>query len=135
VNDDFDPDLPGRRRFGRNLAGAALAALAALLTVQMIGEPLAALGAALGAGLVAFLLWGGAVVRPEGISYGRAAGIGFVATFAAFFGAAVLGAATSRVQAGGEAFAAAFFALAVVLPVMVAASVGLAAIGAARTRH
>ena len=135
VNDDLDPGLAARRRFGRNLAGPALAVLAALLTWQMLGEAPAALGAALGAGILGYALWGQLVVRPEGISYGRAAGIGFAATFAAFFGAAVLGAAGSRVPLDATAFGAAVFALLVVLPVMVAACVGLAALGAIRAHR
>jgi hypothetical protein len=128
VNDDLDRDLAARRRFGRLAAGAGLAVLAALLTFQMIGEPLPALGAAIGAGAVAFFGWAPLVVRPEGISYGRAVGIGFAATFAAFAGAAILGAAASRVVADQAAFNAATFAMAVVLPVMVAVAVALAAL-------
>ena len=134
VNDDFDPGLAARRRSGRTLAAPALAVLAGLLTWQMLGEPATALGAALAAGAVAFAVWGRLVVRPEGISYGRAAGVGFAATFAAFFGAAVLGAAGARVSLDADTFGAAFFALLVVLPVMVAAGVGLAAIGTLRNR-
>ncbi|MDK9697445.1 MAG: hypothetical protein OEL76_13760 [Siculibacillus sp.] len=135
MNDVPDPELARRRRIGRILAAVVLAALATLLTLQMIGEPLAALGAAAGAGVVGFALWGGLVVRPEGISYGRAAGLGFLATFAAFFGAAVLGAAASRVALDREAFGAAFFAFAVVLPVMVAAAIAVAAVGAVTARR
>ena len=134
MTDDQNDALARRRRMGAVLAGPVLAALAALLTVQMIGEPLAALGAALGAGAIAFALWGRLVVRSEGTSYGRAAGVGFAATFAAFLGAALLGAATSRVPVDRDAVGAGFFALLVVLPVMVAAGIGLAAIGALRDR-
>jgi hypothetical protein len=135
VNDNHDHDLDHRRRMGMLFAGPLLSALAGLLAYQIIGEPLPALGAVLGAGLIVFTLWGRLVVRPDGVSYGRAVGIGLAATFAAFFGAAVLGAATSRVAADQAAFSAGMFAIVVVLPVMVAAAVAAAAASAVRGHH
>jgi len=133
VTDDVAPELAHRRRTMRVVAGVALAVLAGLLALQMTGAPLAGLGAALGAGIVGFTLWGRMVVRPEGISYGRAAGLGFVALFAAFFGAALLGAAVTRPVAGDEAIPVAVFALMVVSPVMIAAAVALAFLSRPRT--
>ena len=135
MNDNHDHDLDHRRFIGRLFAGPLLAALAGLLAYQIVGEPLPALGSALGAGLVVFTLWGRLVVRPDGVSYGRAVGIGFAATFAACFGAAVLGAATSRVAVDQAAFSAGMFAIVVVLPVMIAAAVGAAAASAVRGHH
>ena len=128
MNDNQDPRLAAHRRLGRSIAGVVFAALAGLLAFQMLGEPLVALGAALGAGGFAFAIWGGFVVRPEGVSYGRAAGVGMMATVAAFLVAALTGGAASRVVVGAEAAGAAFFAFLVVLPVMIAAGVGLVAL-------
>ena len=132
MNDNQDPRLAARRREGRLAAGLGLGALAGILALQMLGEPLTALGAALAAGAFAGLSWGGFVVREEGTSYGRAAGLGLMATVVAFLGSALLGGAGSRVVAGAEAASAAFFALLVVAPVMTAAAIGLAALMQAR---
>jgi len=127
MNDNQDPVLTARRRRGRLVAGPALGLLAGLLTFQMTAVLPPALGAALAAGLLVFAAWGPLVVREEGASYGRAVGLGFAATFAAFFGAAVFGIGTGAAS-GREAAGVAVFALAMVLPVMVAAAIGLAAL-------
>ena len=126
VNDNQDPVLAARRRFGRLVAAPALAVVAAVLAIQMLGQPLAALAAGLAAAGVTFALWGGLVVRAEGPSYGRAAGLGIAATFAAVFAAALTGAGGAPAS-GREATGVALFALFMALPVMVAAAVGLAA--------
>lgn len=133
MNDNQDPVLAARRRLGRLVAGPALAVVAGLLALQMLGAPLAALAAALAAGLVAFALWGGLVVRPEGASYGRAVGIGFAATFAAFFAAAVTGVSATPVADGRDAAGIALFALFMALPVMIAAALALAALTGRRS--
>ena len=127
VNDNQDPVLAARRRLGRLVAAPTLAIVAAVLTLQMLGQPLAALAAGLAAGVIAFALWGGLVVRPAGPSYGRAAGLGIAATFAAVFAAALAGAGGTPAS-GREATGVALFALFMALPVMVAAAVGLAAV-------
>lgn len=132
MNDNQDPSLVALRRVGRLVATAVLAGVAALLAYQMIGEPLAALGAGLGAGAATATLWGGFVIRPEGVSLGRAVGVGFFATFGAFLGAAILAGATSRVTFGGEAVAAASFAMLVVLPMMVATALAVAVLTRAK---
>lgn len=127
VNDNQDPVLAARRRLGRLVAAPGLALVAAVLTLQMLAQPVAALAAGLAAGVVAVALWGRLVVRPEGPSYGRAVGLGIAATFAAVFAAAAVGAGGAPAS-GREATGVALFALFMALPVMVAASVGLAAL-------
>ncbi len=127
VNDNQDPVLAARRRRGGLVAAPAFAVLAGVLALQMLGQPLAALAAGLAAGVVVLALWGRLVVRPEGPSYGRAAGLGIVATFAAVFAAALAGAGGAPAS-GREATGVALFALFMALPVMVAAAVGLAAL-------
>ena len=127
MNDNQDPVLAARRRLGRLVAAPALAVAAAVLTLQMLGHPLAALAAALAVGLVVFALWGRLVMRPEGVSYGRAVGLGIAATFAGFSAAALMGAGGAPAT-GREAAGVALFALFMALPVMVAAAVALAAL-------
>ena len=128
MNDNQDPVLAARRRLGRLVAGPALGLLAGILTLQMLHAPLAALAAALAAGLVGVALWGTLVVRPEGVSYGRAAGLGFAVTFAAFAAAALVGGASAGVVDAGEAAGIALFSLFMALPVMIAAAIALAAL-------
>ncbi len=135
MNDNLDPSLVALRRVGRLVATVVLAGVAALLAHQMTGEPLAALGAGLGAAAVTVALWGGFVIRPEGISLGRAVGVGFLATFGAFLGAALAAGTASRVTVGGEAAAAAFFAIMMVLPIMVASALAVAVLTRARSRR
>lgn len=131
MNDNEDPAIGRSRRNGRALAGVAFAVLGGLLTFQMLHHAPAALGAAVSAGVVATLLWGRLVVRPGGVAWGGAVAVGFAATFAAFCGAAAFGLGGARV-AGDEAAAVALFALLMVLPVMLAAAVGVAALTRAR---
>ena len=127
MNDNHDPVLAARRRLGRLVAGPVLGLLAGLLTLQMLHAPIAALAAALAAGGLVLLLWGPMVVRPEGVSYGRAVGLGFAATFAAFFAAAAVGSASGGAADAREAAGIALFSLFMALPVMIAATIALAA--------
>lgn len=128
MNDNHDPALAARRRLGRRVAGPSLGLLAGVLTLQMLHAPLAALAAALAAGLVGVALWGTLVVRPEGVSYGRAVGLAFAATFAAFFAAALVGGASGGTADAREATGVALFSLFMALPVMIAAAIALAAV-------
>jgi hypothetical protein len=128
MNDNHDPVLAARRRFGRLVAGPALGLLAGLLTLQMLHAPAAAFAAGLAAGLVGVLLWGALVVRPEGVSYGRAAGLAIAATFVAFAAAAMVGGASGGMADAREAAGVALFSLFMALPVMVAAAIALAAV-------
>lgn len=127
MNDNQDPVLAARRRFGRLVAAPALAVVGGVLTLQMLGQPLAALVAGLAAGVLVFATWGTLVVRPEGPSYGRAVGLGIAATFVGVTAAALVGAGGTPAS-GREAAGVALFALFMALPVMVAAAVGLAAL-------
>lgn len=110
----------------RLVAALVLAALAALLAWQILGRPLASLGAFLGAGLVGGLAWGPLVLRPSGIALGGAALTGALALVTAYVGAGVIGAGGARVVTDQEAAIALLFSFWIVLPVMVAAGVGLA---------
>lgn len=112
----------------RAAATVGLAVLAAVLCYQILGEPLAALGAFLGSGLVAGLAWGALVIRPTGISLGAAALTGVLALAAGYVGAGLVGAGGSRVVTDRDAAVALLFSFWLVLPVMVAGAVGLAVV-------
>ncbi|MCE1236905.1 MAG: hypothetical protein LWW93_11180 [Hyphomicrobiales bacterium] len=108
------------------IAGLALALLAALLAYQIIGSPLAALGGFFGGGLVAFLAWTPLVLRPAGVSIGGAAATGALALAAAYVGAGLVAGGGSRVLVDHDAAVMLVFTFWIVLPVMVAAAIGLA---------
>ena len=132
MTEDQDPALAARRRRGRGLAGPALGLLAGLLTWQMLHAATPAITAAVASGVVTFALWGGFVVRPEGASYGRAAGLGLAATLVAFFGAAAVGVTGTPVADPAEAVSLAVFALFMALPVMIGGAIALAFLSARR---
>lgn len=110
------------------LPTVVLAGLAGLLTLQMIGEPAAAIGAALGAGLFTFVLWGRFVLAATGSPVGGALGTGAIALLAAYVGAALAGASSSHPIDGAEAAVALLFSLWIVTPIFLAAAVGLAVV-------
>lgn len=118
---------PAEIALARAGATLALAALAALLTAQTVGTTAAALGAALATAAVVAVVWRRWVLRPEGVSLGRAAAAGVLATLAAVSGAAIAGGAGAAVVVDQEARIALLFSVWIVMPVMVAAAVGLAA--------
>lgn len=117
---------PGFAAKARGVATVALAVLAAVLALQILGRPLPALGALIGAGLIAGLAWGPMVMRPTGIALGGAALTGFFALAAGYVGAGLTGAGGAPVITDGESAIALLFSFWIVAPVMVAAALGLA---------
>lgn len=109
---------------------AALAAFAAVLMLQMLGEWPAAIGALFGAGLVAAAGWTPLVLRRPSRRIGGAALVGGLALVAAFVGAAIVGGAYSKTAEGTQAGVALLFSMSVVAPAYIAAAVGLAALQA-----
>lgn len=119
----LEPRFAARARW---IATAGLAALAALLAIQILGRPLPALGACVGAALVAGLAWGPLVLRPTGIALGGAALTGVFALAGGYVGAGLVGAGGSPVVTDHESAIALLFSFWIVLPVMVAAAIGIA---------
>lgn len=132
MNDNHPVISAGLLAQSRIGATLALGFFAGLMTWQIIGVPLAALGAALAAAAVCGALWGGFVVRGGGVSLGRAAGLGALVTIAAYLGAAILGGGVMRVLTEEESAVAALFSLWVVMPVMIAVALSLAVLTRAK---
>lgn len=108
------------------VAGLVLALVAALLAYQIIGSPRAAAGGFVGGGLVAFLAWAPLVLRPTGVSIGGAAATGALALASAYVGAGLVAGGGARVLVDHDAVVMLVFTFWIVLPVMVAAAIGLA---------
>lgn len=128
---DEDPAVPAAaappvKPLPPAVVGLALALLAALLAYQIIGSPRAALGGFVGGGLVAFLAWTPLVLRPAGVSIGGAAAVGALALAAAYVGAGLVAGGGARVLVDHDAVVMLVFTFWIVLPVMVAAAIGLA---------
>lgn len=109
---------------------AVLAAFAAVLMLQLLGEWPAALGALIGAGLVAAAGWSPLVLRRPSRRIGGAALVGGLALIGAFVGAALIGGAYSKTVEGTQAGIALLFSISIVTPAYLAAAIGLAALQA-----
>jgi hypothetical protein len=124
---DARPDLPAARRgLPRLVATVVLGLLSALLAFQILGVPRAALGAFVGGAVVAHLAWGVLVMRPAGASIGGAAATGALTLVTAYVGAGLIGGGGARVIVDHEAVVMLIFTFWIVVPVMVAAAIGLA---------
>ncbi len=128
VQTPFAGDAPSSA--ARLVPPAVLAVFAAVLMLQMLGEWPAALGALIGAGLVAGAGWTPLVLRRPSRRLGGAALVGGLALVAAFVGAAIVGGAYSKTVEGTQAGVALLFSLSIVAPAYLAAAVGLAALQA-----
>lgn len=119
------PASPTTKSLPRVLVAVVMGGLAALLAFQLLGSALPALGAFLGAGVVAGLAWGPLATRSETHSLGGAAVTGVLALLAAYVvGGLAAGGAGALVD--HEAAITLLFSFWIVVPVMVGAAVGLA---------
>jgi len=118
------PTPIGGGRLPRGVVGLALGGLAGVLSYQLLAAPLAAVAAFVAAGVVAVLAWPVLVPRPTGASLGGAAATGALALVAAYVCAGfLLGGAGA---ADHDSMVLLIFTFWIVVPVMVAAAVGLA---------
>lgn len=126
---DPDPAVPTPRptkSLPPVVVAVVLGGLAALLAFQLLGLAAAALGAFVGAGVVAGLGWRPLVMRSPRHSLGGAAIVGGLALAAGYVGAGLLAGGGARVIVDHEAAIALLFSIWIVVPVMVGAAVGLA---------
>lgn len=124
MTEDESPRPP--RSLPNPVASAALACLSALLAFQILGSPRAALGALVAGGLVAHLAWPILAMRPSGPSMGGGAATGALVLASAYVGAGLVGGGGARVIVDHDAAVMLLFTFWIVVPVMVAAGVGLA---------
>jgi len=117
-----------RRGLPRVVAALVLGLVSALLAHQILGVPRADLGAFVGGAVVAHLAWGVLVMRPTGASIGGAAATGALALVTAYVGAGLLGGGGARVVVDHDAAIMLLFTFWIVVPVMVAAAIGLAVV-------
>jgi hypothetical protein len=122
---------PRVRAASRLVAGLGLGLLGALLSFQMVHEPLAALGAGLGAAAVAFAAWGVIVLKDAGLGLGRAALVGALAVVGGYLGMGIVGGGASRLLTDTDTGVALLFSFWMVLPIALAFAVAVA-VG---TRH
>lgn len=120
------PLSPRARNLSRLVAGLGLGMLGAVLSYQMIHEPLASLGAGLGAAVVAFVAWGAIVSKDTGVGLGRAAAVGALAVLGGYVGMAIVGGVSSRIFTDSDAGVALLFSFWMVLPISLAFAVALA---------
>ena len=125
---------PRARLLSRTAAALALGLIAGLLTLQLFGSSLAALGAAVMSGVIAFVAWGPLALRDGAVSIGRAGLVGALAVVAGYVGAALVGGAVSPVVADQEMAVALFFSVWIVVPVSIAVAVAVAVMTRAATR-
>ncbi|NLH82094.1 MAG: hypothetical protein GX458_14785 [Phyllobacteriaceae bacterium] len=116
----------GNGKLPRGVAALALAVLAAVLCWQLLASTLAAAGAFVAAAVVAFLAWPVLVIRPAGASLGGAAATGALTLLAATVVAGLLLGRGGAVVVDHDTLILLLFSLWIVIPVMVAAAVGLA---------
>ena len=120
------PAAIGSGKLPRGVVGLALAVVAGVLSYQLLAAPLAAAAAFVAAGVVAFLAWPVLVVRPTGASLGGAAATGALALLAAYVCAGFLLGRGGGIVADHETMVLLIFTFWIVVPVMIAAAVGLA---------
>lgn len=119
------PPSPRLALVSRVVAVVALAGLCGAIAATLIGTPRAVIGAAGGAGLLAFAAWGPLVLAARGPVLGAAAIAGLLALFGAYVGALVVGSGASALR-DPDALTAVVFSLWIVAPMVVTLAVAVA---------
>lgn len=114
------------RSMSRLAAGLGLGLLGGVLAMQMMQDGPSALGAGLGAAVVAFASWGPIALKNGTVKLGGAALVGVLAVVAGYVGMALGGGVTSRLVGDTDAGVALLFSVWMVLPICSAFAIGVA---------
>jgi len=125
MNESTPALSPRCRTISRLAAGVGLGLLGALLSLQMIHEPLSALGAGIGAAAVGFAAWGAIVLKDPALGLGRAALAGALAVIGGYLGMGIVGGGASRIVTDADTGVALLFSLWMVLPIALAFAIAV----------
>ncbi|MER2605090.1 MAG: hypothetical protein ABTQ29_04595 [Siculibacillus sp.] len=117
---------PRVRLVGHLVATLSLGLLSGAIAQNILGEPLAALGAGMGAAVMAFLAWSPLVLGRRGVAIYGAAVVGLLTLLGGYVGMAVVGGGASKVIADPETAVALLFSFFIVAPMIVSLAVAVA---------